>query len=271
MAIRDAVNRPSRKPFHWGGLQGYEQMAAIGQVLAGVPETPETAYLRQLKGQVDRVVEQNWVTADDLREAHTWLRRIAACLRYPPDSATAAPTVTSAQVQQEMEALRQTFAPDLKRKPAQRALHSAWQRTWLAYGPDLLHCYDIPGLPPDNLRLESLFGRLRQHQRRISGRQTTRELRDFGQYQVLFRAESEEQLLAHIRQVPLEVYQEHRRRLEEAQAPHRFLRRLHRDPLRAVRDLIDQHAARRAELEATSDLPPPQGDDKPDRVSATPW
>jgi len=153
--------------------------------------------------------------------------------------------------------LRATFAPDLKRKPAQRALHGAWRRTWRAYGPDLLHCYDIPGLPPDNLRLEALFGRLRRHQRRISGRQSTRERRDFGQFQVLFGTASEEELLAQIRQVPLAVYHEHHQRLEEAEAPHRFLRRLHRDPLRAVGDLIDQHAARRTELEAASGLPPP--------------
>jgi len=232
-------------------------MAAIAHVLAGVPETAETAYLRQLKWQVDRVVAQNRVTAADLREAHSWLRRIAACLRYPPDGAPAAPALSSAQVQQEMEALQQTFAPDLKRQPAQRALHGAWQRTWRAYGPDLLHCYDIPGLPPDNLRLEALFGGLRRHQRRISGRQSTRELRDFGQFQVLFGTASEEELLAQIRQVPLAVYQEHRQRLEEAETPQRFLRRLHRDPLRTVRGLIDQHAARRAELAAASGLPPP--------------
>ena len=257
MAIRDAVNRPSRKPFAWGGLKGYQQMAAMAQVLVGVPETEATHYLRQLKWQVDRVVEQNRVTAADLCAAHTWLRRIADCLRYPPDAETAAQAVTSAQVQQEMEALQQAFQPDLKRKPAQAALYGAWQRTWRAYGPDLLHCYDIPGLPPDNLRLESLFGRLRRHQRRISGRKTTRELRDFGQSQVLFSAESDEELLAQIRQVPLEVYQENRRRLAEAEAPHRFLRRLHRDPLRTVRRLIDQHAARRAKLESASGLPPP--------------
>jgi len=242
-------------------LQGYEQMAAISQVLASVPAAGETHYLRQLRLQVDRVVTQNRVTADDLRTAHPWLRRIADCLRYPPAaqpaSATPAQVVSSAQVQQEMADLQQAFQPDLKRQPAQAALHGAWQRTWKAYGPDLLHCYDIPGLPPDNLRLESLFGRLRRRQRRISGRKTTRELRDFGQSQVLFSAESEAELLAHIRQVPLEVYQENRHRLEEAEAPHRFLRRLHRNPLKTVRRLIDQHAARRAVLESASGLPPP--------------
>jgi len=101
-----------------------------------------------------------------------------------------------------------------------------------------------------------VFGRLRRHQRRSSGRKTTREVRDFEQSQVLFSAKSEAELLAHLRQVPLKVYRENRRRLTEAEAPHRFLRRLHRNPLRTVRRLIDQHAARRAVLESASGLPP---------------
>ncbi len=48
--------------------------------------------------------------------------------------------------------------------------------------------------------MESLFERLRRRQRRISGRKSTRELRDFGQAQVLFQAESEATLLEQIRQ-----------------------------------------------------------------------
>ena len=140
-----------------------------------------------------------------------------------------------------------------ERRPAQAALHGAWHRTWEEYGPDLLHCYDIPGLPPDNLMLEALFGRLRRHQRRISGRKSTRELRDFGQFQVLFLAESEAELLEQIRQVSLEKYRENRRRLEEAEAPHRLLYRLHRNPLRTMRDLIKQHAVRRDTLTSATD------------------
>jgi len=109
-----------------------------------------------------------------------------------------------------MEELLQQFRPDLKRHPAQAALYHAWHRVWKACGPDLLPCYDIPGLPPDNLKLESLFGRLRRHQRRVSGRKSTRELRDFGQYQVLFQAESETNLLQQLRQVPLAEYRARR-------------------------------------------------------------
>ena len=248
------MNRKSRKPFHWGGLKGYEQLEAIAQALGEVPsDEPETDYLWQLKLRVDRVVEAYRVNAADLRQAHTWLRRIADCLRYPPSDSTPEPSLTSEQVKQEMEALLQSFQPDLKQKPAQAALHGAWHRTWEEYGPDLLHCYDIPGLPPDNLGLESLFGRLRRHQRRVSGRKCTRELRDFGQYQVLFLAESEAELLEQIRQVSLQEYRENRRRLEEAEAPRRLLHRLHRDPLGTMRSLVNQHAACRAALSLAAD------------------
>ena len=159
-----------------------------------------------------------------------------------------------------METLLQSFQPDLKRRPAQAALLGAWQRTWETYGSNLLHCYDIPGLPPDNLMLESLFGRLRRHQRRVSGRKSTRELRDFGQSLVLFLAKSEEELLEQLRQVPLDEYRENRRRLEKAEAPRRFLHRLHRDPLGTMRNLVNQHTARRTALAFASNQPPSKGD-----------
>ena len=121
-----------------------------------------------------------------------------------------------------------------------------------------MHCYDIPGLSPDNLAIESLFEQLRRHQRRISGRKSTRKLRDFGQYQVLFLADSEDELLEQIRQVPLEEYEENRRCLAEAERPRRFLHRLHHDSLGTMRQLLEQHAARRAEL--TDNRASPKGD-----------
>lgn len=260
VAIRDAVNRGTRKPFHWGGLTGYDQLCDVADVLNNVPfEEPGTAYLGRLVERVNGVVDRYRVKVQDLREAHTWLRRIAACLRYPPsshpESDTPDSTLSSEQVEREMEELLAEFQPDLKRRPAQAALYDAWHRVWEDSGPEWLYCYDIPGLPPDNLAMESLFEQLRRHQRRVSGRKSTRKLRDFGQYQVLFLAESKEELLEQIRQVPLEEYKKRRRRLAEAETPRRFLHRLHRDPLDTVRQLLDQHAARRAEL-ASSPAPP---------------
>jgi hypothetical protein len=256
VAIRDAVNLKSRKPFCWGGLKGYEQLEAIAQGLEKVPsDAPETSYLRQLKTQVARVVEAYRVNAQDLKEAHTWLRKIADCFRYPPSASKPEPPLSGAQVHKEMDALLQSFAPDLKGRPAQAALHGVWQVTWKKYAPDLLSCYDVPGLPADNLLLESLFSRLRRHQRRISGRKSTRELRDFGQYQVLFLAESETELLEGIRQVSLADYRQNRQRLEAAEAPRRLLHRLHRNPLNTVCGLVEQHANRRTVLASVTYLP----------------
>ena len=106
-AIRDAVNRRSRKPFHWGGLAGYGQLAAISKALDALSvQGPEGNYLRQLARQVNRVVDRGRWLARDLQEAHAWLRRIAACLRYPPSANTEEyPSLTSEQVATDLESL----------------------------------------------------------------------------------------------------------------------------------------------------------------------
>lgn len=258
--IRDAVNRSTRKPLSWGGLSGYRQLEAIAQALQSLPlQEAGTEYLRQLATQVERTLKHNHWLAQDLKVAHDWLGMIAQCLRFPDlglhrceprleDGSNPLVFSTSAQIRQEMEQLLEQFQPNLKRQPAQAALYKQWHRLWKNYGASLLHCYDIPGLPPDNLHLEALFGRLRRHTRRISGRKSTRELRDFGQYMVLFAAESPGDLLQQLQQVSLLDYQTHRHRLATAQQPHQLLRRLHRDPLKTMLGLVRQHTQRRTAL-----------------------
>lgn len=229
MAIRDAVNRSSRKPFFWGGLAGYQQLEAIDQALDELMRIcPEREYFQKLSKQVKRVLDKNRTLAENVKEAYQWLRKISACLHYPPRSFAEKP-VSSHQVSQEMQALLDRFHPDPKYQRPQSAIKSKLEWTWTLYGPDLLHTYDIPGLPPDNLQIESLFGRLRRHQRRISGRKSTRSLREFGHYQVLFSADNQADLLNHLRTVPLQEYQKHRRRLDSAETTRRFVSCLHRD------------------------------------------
>jgi hypothetical protein len=147
LAIRDAVNQSSRKPFHWGGLAGYQQLDGIAQALHALPAEADTVYLRRLALQVDRVVEKNRALAQDLAEAQAWLGRIAQCLRYPPSAFPPADPltgpVTGGQVCQEMEHLLQQFLPDLKRQPAQAALYYAWHRLWSTCGTHLVPCYDL--------------------------------------------------------------------------------------------------------------------------------
>jgi hypothetical protein len=53
------------------------------------------------------------------------------------------------------EELLEQFQPDPQHHPAQLALKKKLQRLWGKYGTNLLHCYDIPGLPPDNLKMKN--------------------------------------------------------------------------------------------------------------------
>ena len=249
-AIRDAVNRNSRKPFYWGGLMGYQQLEAIAQALHQVTEPgEESGYLRQLVRRVDIVLAKNRSVAEDLLAAHRCLRQIAACLRYPPEPCeekdhSPVSELSSHQVDQEMQSLVHQFHSTGNQQLAQRSLFSALRKRWDLYAQELLFCYDIPHLPQDNLQIEAMFGRLRRHQRRISGRKSTRELRDFGQAQVLFRADCEADLLHQIRQVPWATYRQYRQLLAEAEAPRQFFRSLHHDPLGTAQTLISQHAVR---------------------------
>lgn len=238
MAIRDAVNRSTRKPFSWGGLAGYQQLEAIDQALTQLTTIcPERIYFQQLSKQVKRVLDKNRTLADNVKEAHQWLQQISTCLRYP-QRLFSDNNFTSRQVAREMKEMIDSFDPNPKYQRPQSAIKSKLQRTWNLYGPDLLHTYDIPGLPPDNLQIESLFGRLRRHQRRVSGRKSTRPLREFGHYQVLFSADSQADLLNHLRTVPPDEYLKHRQQLESAETTRRFMHCLHRNAEGTLQRLV---------------------------------
>lgn len=242
MAIRDAVNRNSRKPFFWGGLAGYQQLEAIDQALNQLIHLdPGSAYFQRLSKQVKRALDKNRTLANNVQEAHQWLRKISACLRYPRASHADAP-VNSHQVARDMQDLLERFTPNPKCQRPQCAIKDKLQRSWDLYGPDLLPTYDIPDLPPDNLQIEGLFGRLRRHQRRISGHKSTRPLREFGHYQVLFAADSPADLLHHLRTVPLHEYHKHRKQLDRGESTRRFMHCLHRDAEATLQRLVISYA-----------------------------
>ena len=246
-AVRDAVNRHTRKPFYWGGLKGYQQLGAIAQALQPMKDPGnQNQFLQKLLKRVEFVLENNRAVAEDLTIAHQWLLQIAACLRYPKRSSEE--VMTSQKVAEEMERLMLHFHPSGEHQESQHLLLGGLQKRWKLYANELLFCYDIPGLPQDNLQLEALFGHLRQHQRRISGRKSTRELRDFGQTQVLFMADSRADLLQQIQQVPWHTYLRCRQSLREAEMPRQFFRHLHHDPLVTIQNLVNQHMLRCNEL-----------------------
>jgi hypothetical protein len=74
LAIRDAVNRRTRKPFSWGGLAGYQQLKAIARALqAWTAIDPQQAYFQKLSQRVQRVLDKNRTLAHNVKEAHQWL------------------------------------------------------------------------------------------------------------------------------------------------------------------------------------------------------
>jgi hypothetical protein len=166
-----------------------------------------------------RAFDVNQALADDVRAAHTALRRIADCLHSPPDGTPAAAIPeTRHAIGAAMEALLAQVRPDPNHQRAQAARQCAWHRLWKAWAPDLRTCDAIPGLPADNVQLESFFTHIRPHERRISGRAATRPLGTLGAYQVLFSADSEHQRLDHLGHVRLTDYQVHRQRLAHDEA-----------------------------------------------------
>ena len=258
-AIREAVNRGSRKPFLWGGLKGYEQLERIAQALEDLPIPPRGAdYLGVLRSQVERVLTQNRTVAEDLKQAYQLLLAVARGFHYPPAQSDldVGHKPNRQTVAEEITQLIQKTQPTGPVQHAQLRLLGELKRRWELFGEELLYCYEIPGLPQDNLKLESLFGRLRRYQRRISGRPSTRELQAFGQAQVLFTASSFQALLEQIQQVPRKRYEIQRQRLAEAEQSRQFFHRLHQDPDKALTAWVRAYVGRCQQRDHLKDSPP---------------
>ncbi|MGB2911176.1 MAG: hypothetical protein WBB55_11395, partial [Anaerolineales bacterium] len=73
-------------------------------------------------------------------------------------------------------------------------------------------------------------------------------LNKFGHFQILFMADSQAELLAQMRKVPLEAYQAQRIRLDQSEIRSRFLYRLHRDPSTTMQSLADRYIAREKKM-----------------------
>ena len=215
----------------------------------------ENEFFQRLVLQVDRALAQNQSLVAELEQAHTWLRKVAACLHYPQTTYSAQGT-NSRQVASDMENLLDQLRQESQDKNILSKFHHALSKRWKAYGSELLHCYDIPGLPQHNLQLEGFFNRLRRHQRRISGRRSTKELRDFGQFQAMFMSDSLNDLLQLIRSVPLQEYMKCRQRLMESEAPRHFINQFHREPRKTITRLLNRYIEHQHELTTAQSVSP---------------
>jgi hypothetical protein len=263
-AIRDALNRSSRKPLQCGGLQGYDQLLGISQHLSQrrLRSGPDP-YLDQLHHDVQSALRATVSQAEGVRQARAFLTQVEHYLAgvprpsLEPNSQKTSLSISDSQtVQRELEKMVSDLVQRPNICPLARRLVRKWRsmsKTWL---PDILHCYDIPGLPRSNLDLESAFGTLRRDQRRTSGRKETTPLRVFGPGEIVLLSLNDEEILPLLQSVPADEYWSQRRLQEEREEPRRWLTRLHRDPAQALAQVDEQfYTVVNAQDGASSDAP----------------
>ena len=260
-AIRDALTRPSRKPFQCGGLQGYDQLKGIYRHLSAREACDP--YLDELAGSVKASLEAQESQAGDVRQARGFLLEVEHYLasvprpELEPDPEAADLPPGSKAVREKLGEMFDTWREREDIGSTGRRLVQKWDamaKTWL---PGILHCYDIAGLPRHNLKLEGSFGALRRHQRRVSGRKETTPLRIFGPGEIMVQVLEEDEILPWLQSVPVEEYWEQRRKQEEREEPRRWFGRLRRDPERALAQVDEQFHRMAVERIKTSPALPP--------------
>ncbi len=248
-AVRDALTRPNRKPLQYGGLQGYDQLVDINQaLLLRRHKWGADPYLDALQQRVQTATTTAQPQATAIRQAKDCLVEVERCLAQSPlpllDTPPASsPPKSPSGSQIVSEKLIQIF-DDLARlpEPSSTSLHliEKWKRMKKKWLPGILHCYDTPGLPRHNLKLEALFGSLRRHQRRVSGRKETSPLRIFGPGELMLTALNEHEVLPLLQSVSTQTYWAERRLQEEREEPRRWLRRLRQNPVQALAQVDQQ-------------------------------
>lgn len=92
-----------------------------------------------------------------------WVQEAAAILANPDQA-------ESASVMHRYEQLLSDLREEATATPGLQAGARHFTKVTASYWPGLFHCYEHPGLPRTNNDLEQLFGTVRHHLRRVTGR-----------------------------------------------------------------------------------------------------
>ncbi len=200
------------------------------------------SYLDALQQRLETALTAMSSQAEALGQAKELLIKVQHCLEQPCSDPTE-PPVTAKSVKSDLEQIFSDLGQPSQLYPTVQALSLKWQKmrqTWL---PGILHCYDDPQLPRHNIQLESLFGRMRRHQRRVSGRKETSPLRTFGPGLLMSLSLNEAEILPWLQSIPVETYWAQRRKQEELEEPRRWMGRLRRNPVKAYTQVDEQFYA----------------------------
>jgi hypothetical protein len=143
-AIRDALNRSSRKPFQCGGLRGYDQLVGIDRHLQQqrMQRGPD-AYLDQLHERVQNALRSAAAQADQVRQTHAFLTQVERYLarahcsgRKPDTSETDETRSDSKTVRQELDKMFSNLVQPPQTCSLARRLARRWRamrKSWLPH------------------------------------------------------------------------------------------------------------------------------------------
>jgi hypothetical protein len=161
-----------------------------------------------------------------LRRQRDWLIELQRLLEPEPENSD------SQTVQQEVDRYLNQLAQNDGLSETDRAIAHHVVTTFRNRWWGLFVCYDVPGLPATNNKLESFFGHLKTNQRRITGHKSVNSfVLRYGAYAAFVdKSESKIDLLTRFQQFDRDAYQRERQQLQRILAErkdyHRFCHKL---------------------------------------------
>lgn len=167
VAVRAAITDDGRPPLAAPGLRLYDRLETIAASLDRVAIRVGTlpGGLKRLWQLLRRGLEETAALWLAVRVAYRWVKQVAQLLKNPEERPIA-----------EVRRRLSRILSDMRRQAAQTEVTALRQqlqhflKVTKRWRPGLFHCYKSADLPRTNNDLEHLFGSLRHHERRASGR-----------------------------------------------------------------------------------------------------
>jgi hypothetical protein len=161
-----------------------------------------------------------------LRRQRDWLIELQRLLKPKPENSDS--KAVERQVDRYLNQLAQDDSLDGTDQAIAQHIVTTFRNRWWG----LFVCYDVPGLPATNNKLEGFFGHLKTNQRRITGHKSVNSfVLRYGAYAAFVdKSESKADLLTRFQQFDRAAYQRERQQLQrilsERKDYHRFCHKL---------------------------------------------
>jgi len=201
-----------RPPFRLAGMETYEQLDDVARLSLDLLTERYDPRLVQLYQGLQSALSPFAQTYQDLQQGRAWLRDIAYILAPASPQALKGEQVAE-QLSDYLGAIR--CQSEVSAAIYDFGLHLG--KVSRSYWPGLFHCYDVPGLPRTNNKIESLFRDAGRQMLRITGQKglTGRTLQRQGAWELLPRPATEAKLLDGLSQIPLEDLAQERQRFAQ--------------------------------------------------------